>query len=480
MKTKSNQTNSGRVLTGDLRILMTLLCLLGVLSAPPAAAADTGLYRMETGSDRTLSTQDTTESSQEASQENARGAEQQARPSTAPLLLKQTDVMDRLRRIHPDLRKPNIAAERWDDKIQIAFHVEDRQPGPDDVVALDDFFYVLIIFDRNVDPASIAGSVKLERPHPYVGWAQPQTVPVQVASYYKGLVLTPEQPLKDGVQYKVTIYHMDNGPQAVDGGQLLQPLIWYFNIQEEPEPAYTCPGKCFGVRSQESFENDWQQLLWETNGFVSEFINVLDNTDTKLYSTNLKNPKQYFSSWCDQCQYGGLDAVDLAMITTHGAVNKDEACLSAWNEDVNICTNREGWRFGDEGTKLAFLTLVACSMLQIDEYTYQRWINTFRGGLMMALGMYDIAIYPYPEAATEYAEGLQDGKSVKWAWYDGIFEDLDDQPVAVMASGYTTNVSAATNCGLRRDTLTWKNFKNYARVRDDTIEYLCMSWIDDD
>jgi hypothetical protein len=81
----------------------------------------------------------------------------------------------------------------------------------------------------------------------------------------------------------------------------------------------------------------------------------------------------------------------------------------------------------------------------------------------------------------DFAKGLQRGKTVKNAWFDGISNFWVSQDVAVLASGshLTGANNARADCEFRRDRVTWQNFGRFTKWRDDQVEWMCWSWIDD-
>ncbi|HKO89075.1 MAG TPA: DUF6345 domain-containing protein, partial [Burkholderiales bacterium] len=98
----------------------------------------------------------------------------------------------------------------------------------------------------------------------------------------------------------------------------------------------------------------------------------------------------------------------------------------------------------------------------------------FRGGLRIATGSHD-KLYDSlttDEVGEDYADNLQDGDKIKYAWADANSDWNTDQDVTVMATG-----SSSSNCQSRRDNMKWQNFSSYGRLRDGAITHYCRtSW----
>ncbi len=237
----------------------------------------------------------------------------------------------------------------------------------------------------------------------------------------------------------------------------------------------------FGTRCQADYQNGWQDTLpymWNRCGW---FNNELDDTDTKVFYFNLHGAESRFST-CDSCGTGA-DDVHLYYVGTHGGGWANDAVLAMWDQNALAESNNDHWRYGDENSQLAFFSQYACETLRLDGKTIQRWVNTFRGGLIMATGSHD-KLYDgitTDETGEDFADGLQKSKTVKWAWFDGNSDWWEDQDVAVLASG-SVNTGAhnsEADCNYRRDHVKWQNFGGYARWRDGQIGWMCWSWITD-
>lgn len=238
----------------------------------------------------------------------------------------------------------------------------------------------------------------------------------------------------------------------------------------------------FGTRCQRDFQNGWQVTLDYQWDRCEGFNNELDDTDTKVFYFNLKGPAESRYSTCDSCGTG-VDDVHLAYTSTHGGNYTNDAVLAMWTQNVLAESNNDSWRFGDENTQCAFFAQYACSTLAMDGKLVTRWRNTFRGGLIMAMGSHDKLYdgWTTDETGEDFADGLQKGKTVKWAWFDGNGDWWCDQDVAVLASGSVNTAAhnAQADCNYRRDNVKWQNFGGYAKWRDGQIGWWCWAWIDD-
>lgn len=239
-------------------------------------------------------------------------------------------------------------------------------------------------------------------------------------------------------------------------------------------------GARFGTQCQRDFQNGWLSTLDHTWDRCAGFNNELDDTDTKVFYYNLDGAESNFST-CDGCG-AGVDDVHLFYTSTHGGARPNDAALAMWNQNVLAESNQDNWRFGDNNTGVAFFAQYACETLKLDGII-NRWLNTFRGGLIMALGSHDKLFdgSTTDETGEDFADDLQKSKSVKWAWFDGNGDWYAPQDVAVLASGssQTGANNAEADCNFRRDEVKWQNFGNFARWRDNQIGWMCWSLIDD-
>jgi len=238
----------------------------------------------------------------------------------------------------------------------------------------------------------------------------------------------------------------------------------------------------FGTRCQSDYQNGWQETLPYAYDRCSGFNNELDDTDIKVFYYNLHGSESRFST-CDGCG-AGVDNVHLFYVSTHGGGWSNDAVLTMWDKNSLAESNNDKWRFGNNDTGAAFFAQYACETLKHnDGKTWDRWINTFRGGLIMAMGSHDKLWdgLTTDETGEDFADDLQKSKTVKWAWFDGNGDWAAAQDVAVLATGSskTAAKNAKADCEYRRDNVKWQNFGSYARWRDSDIGWMCWSWIDD-
>lgn len=234
----------------------------------------------------------------------------------------------------------------------------------------------------------------------------------------------------------------------------------------------------FGTLCQADYQNNWRDALpysWDRCGW---FNDELDDTDIKSFYWNLHGARTLYSS-CDGCAGMGADTVSLLYTNTHGgAINDTDARLVMWNQDVRARSNTDSWRLGDESIGLSILALYACETLtNADSSTAlkDRWRGTFRGGLRMTLGSHDKLWdgTTTNECGEDFADNLQDGDSVKWAWFDGNGDWYADQDVKVLATG-----TSSSNCTDRKNSIKWQNFTSFPRLRDSNVKWFCSSKID--
>jgi hypothetical protein len=94
----------------------------------------------------------------------------------------------------------------------------------------------------------------------------------------------------------------------------------------------------------------------------------------------------------------------------------------------------------------------------------------FRGGLRYALGSHD-KLYDGTttnETGEDFADNLQKGYSILYAWKDANSDWWVDNDVTVVATG-----ANGPDCWARRDFMTWQNFGSFPRLRDNQIGWWC-------
>ncbi len=124
-------------------------------------------------------------------------------------------------------------------------------------------------------------------------------------------------------------------------------------------------------------------------------------------------------------------------------------------------------RLGDEKIGLSILSTFSCQTLGAGYGP--RWINVFKGGLRYLTGSHDKLWYGITvrDSGEDYADGLQAGKAIKYAWAEGLMDWYYDQDVAAITSGINCDI-----CFIRMD-MTWSSFKYSTRFRDNDIGCLC-------
>lgn len=229
----------------------------------------------------------------------------------------------------------------------------------------------------------------------------------------------------------------------------------------------------FGTRCQERFEDSWQSTVSWSYEICSGLNNKLDNTDTKDFYYSLAGSTCGFSTCDGTASAGGVDTVDLFYVVTHGGTDASNALLAMWAE--NEIAQSSDWRYGDENDEVAIFSQYACEVMENgDGNIWTRWDSVFRGGAYLVTGSHG-SVYgsiATDEVGRDYADDLQDGKTVKNAWFDGNSDWYHDQDLAIMATG-----STSSDCRDRRNNMTWSNIYGYPRLQDSSINYWCRSRI---
>lgn len=222
----------------------------------------------------------------------------------------------------------------------------------------------------------------------------------------------------------------------------------------------------FGTECQEEYQNDWQDELhyvWER---CSGFNNELDDTDTKVYYYDLHGAKSWWENTNDQL---GMETVNLLYASTHGGGWATQSVWAMW--DQNQLADSLKMRLGDESNGLSIFSTYSCETLKFnDGKLWTRMGPVMRGGLRYATGSHD-KLYDgitTDETGEDYADNLQDGDTIRYAWKDGNSDWATSQDVTVMATG-----SNKSNCESRRDGMKWQNYTSYGRLRDGQIGWYC-------
>lgn len=226
----------------------------------------------------------------------------------------------------------------------------------------------------------------------------------------------------------------------------------------------------FGTECQADYQNNWRTELSHSWKRCSWFNDELDDTDTKIFYFDLHGAKPFFETGSDQLE---LDNVHLVYVNTHGGGWSDKSVWTMWNE--NTRAESTSMRLGDEATGTHIFSTYACETLKYDDNKmWTRMGSIFRGGLKYATGSHD-KVYDSlttDEVGEDYADALQDGDTIRYAWKDSNSDWNTDQDITVMATG-----NSASNCESRRNNMKWQNFGGYARLRDNSITHYCRtSW----
>ena len=236
----------------------------------------------------------------------------------------------------------------------------------------------------------------------------------------------------------------------------------------------------FGTRCAQKFQNNWQLEVLYGNERCQLLTDQLSQTDTSMFYASMKGDHNGFTMLDGLPGASGVDSVDLFYVNTHGAafkalyVESDDASLAFFEQDA--FTQSSSWRFGNNNHKVKVFSQYACETMRLDKHSWNRWNKAFKGGLYLATGSHDKLYESVTtnETGEDYAENLQDGLSVKWAWFDGNADWLADNAVAVYASS-SGNVGACVN---RLNLMTWQNMNLFGRLLDGNMNRLCASWID--
>jgi hypothetical protein len=228
----------------------------------------------------------------------------------------------------------------------------------------------------------------------------------------------------------------------------------------------------FGTECQEDYQNGWRATLGYTWQRCHWFNQELDDTDLRWYYYDLHGARSYWETASDQY---GMDDVDLVYATTHGGAEPTRSTWAMW--DSGVSAKSYNMRLGDEALGLSIFATYSCETQKTsDGLHWQRLGALFRGGLRFTLGSHDkvYASVTTNEVGEDFADGLQKGKSFKYAWKDGNSDWWEDQDLTVMTTGVDAN-----DCHYRRANMNWHNFHGYARLRDAQAGWVCWSKWDD-
>lgn len=229
----------------------------------------------------------------------------------------------------------------------------------------------------------------------------------------------------------------------------------------------------FATECQQSFQGGHASSLPYTWTRCSKFNQELNDTDYHYYYWNLVGAKPRWEKTWDE---SALDDVDLVYATTHGgAWDEGQSVWTMW--DWEVVADSRAMRLGDEAWQLSILATYACNTLKHDDgLAWSRMGPIFDGGLRYALGSHDKvwAAWTTDEVGEDFADGLQKGKTLRYAWKDGNSDWDSAQDITVMTTGATS-----ADCSNRRVGMKWQNFPSYPRLRDWEAQYICWTRWDD-
>lgn len=228
----------------------------------------------------------------------------------------------------------------------------------------------------------------------------------------------------------------------------------------------------FATECQKDYQYGWQKKLNYSYTRCSMFNHELDDTDLPWYYWNLVGAKW---RWEDTGDEFAMDDVDLLYACTHGGASATDSRWTMWDNQQRAFSSQ--MRLGDEAWGLSLLATYSCNTLRTsDGLHWTRMSPIFKGGLRYAMGSHD-KVYDgetTDEVGEDFADGLQKGKSLKYAWKDGNSDWDADQDLTVMATGANSG-----DCWNRRDYMTWQNFPYYPRLRDGQVGWRCFAHWDD-
>jgi hypothetical protein len=246
----------------------------------------------------------------------------------------------------------------------------------------------------------------------------------------------------------------------------------------EPIPASTT-SRNFGIHCTEDYESGWLATLTAGKEVCDGFANRADDEAIKEYYYDLKGQQYYWQTTGD-ANDNSLEDVDLFLALTHGgAWSTDYAEWGMWNN--NTLATSQNMRLGDTTTGrrgLSILSTFSCHTLQTDSYFMNRWDSVFQGGLRIVTGSRDLIYIGYPDErymGNDYAYYLNAGWTIAASWETAMDATAYNNMDAAVAA---TGINSA-DCSSRRDNMTWDNFQNYTRLRDNTIGYYCWRYWDD-
>lgn len=237
-----------------------------------------------------------------------------------------------------------------------------------------------------------------------------------------------------------------------------------------------------GSYGEGSFENGWQDDLgyaWdEADRFRAQ---VNNNTSTRFGTFNLHGsaqPGRWHDS-CDGCSSGGLDTADIVFAGTHGGALGDSSSdpYAVWTMgDENAFADSRDMELGEEDDYLQIFAVKSCDTMSLTQpdssKMWKRWDSIMKGGLYVALASHDTMYFGYWErkGGEAFAEELQSGATVRYAWKDGMARWDNNQDVMALFAA-----NSSSNCSSRRSGLTWSNTTSYTRYRGSSASHWCSS-----
>ena len=221
----------------------------------------------------------------------------------------------------------------------------------------------------------------------------------------------------------------------------------------------------FGALCQKEFQNGWIDTLDESWNRCQWFVDELDESDTKAFYWNLHGKKPFIETSNDQ---DVAENVHLLYMSTHGGAWSNTAVYSMWDNKTRAVTT--SMFLGNENLGLHLLSTYACDTLKDDGLLPTRWVSAMSGGLKFVSGSHD-TVYDgvtTNEQGEDYADELQSGNTLKYAWHDSVYDAYSSEDASVMSTG-----TDKANCHWRRDTMKWQTFGGYSRITGASIGYFC-------
>lgn len=202
----------------------------------------------------------------------------------------------------------------------------------------------------------------------------------------------------------------------------------------------------------------------------------MNNLAPRDFYYNLSGAAWHFDQSGDQEHSGGLDAVDVAFVSTHGGAwtSPLTGTLTMFEQNQRALT--VDWRLGDEDRGLSLLAMHSCETLKDDGNIAARWVPAFDGGLRIAVGSQDKIFFSSSSTGngSRFADNLGAGQKIRDAWKNALSGTSLDQDAAVLATG-----ANETNCWSRLDNMKWSTLTTTSRLRDAAWQTWCTrAWAD--